>query len=195
MFEMLFALMTNLRLRSGLWCRQPLNCDYSWGGLVTSTKVRQMLFEGYSDPTLLAYLNLKHHNDKVSFSCVNSVYPPYEGNCVGAVVAGQLICDPTGLVMDLPAGQTKLLAYGKTPNDEYFAPYFEVVASTGELIWAFSSSPDKVKHAAKVRASGQAIVRIVNPHWAAYPALNSGDVEFIKVRVVILPLCHAYLSH
>lgn len=184
-YEMLFTMTTALRLRSGLWCHDFDTCDYSWGGLVTTVRVRQMLFEGYSEPSVLTYLNIKHRNDDIRYECVQARFQASETQqgayCSDRTVLGDLICGTHGVTLNLPGGLTKDLIYGETPKEEYFAPYFEVVQATGEMLWSFASSPEKVARAAAVRSTGTRIVRLVNPHWAAYPAHNSEDVEFNKV--------------
>ena len=184
MYQMLFSLTTILRLKSGLWCYSFGSCDYSWGGIVTTTRVRQMLFEGYSEPSVLTYMNLKHRLDGVRFDCVNSKIrlAAVGPSCPSTSNPAEFLCDAQGLVMTLPGGGgTKLLSYGVTPNEEYFAPYFEVHLDTGEMLWAFASSSKTVARAAKVKAQAPSrILRIINPHWAAYPALNSKDVAFQK---------------
>ena len=41
--------------------------------------------------------------------------------------------------MYLPQNRSKTLAFGAIPNEEFFAPEFEVVAATGELLlWPYS---------------------------------------------------------
>lgn len=179
LYEMMYTLTTNLRLRSGLWCRAFVGCDYSLGGFVTTTSVKQLLFEGYNEPSVIAYLNLKHENAGIEFSCVAQKRPS-SSNCGVNSNPSRFLCDSSGLVMKLPAGQSKLLSYHETPKDEYFAPYFEVVLATGEMLWAFSSHPEKVKRAIAVKASGVSIIKVPNPHWAAFPALNTEDADFNK---------------
>ena len=178
-YEMLRSMTNNLRLKTGLWCSNPFSCKYDWGGFVTTTRVRNVLFEGYSEPSVLQFLNLKHTNDGISVSCRRSVIVD---PCASTASSAResFLCDYSGLMLTLPAGNSKILCFGQTPNDEYFAPYFEVVAASGEMIWPYAMDPAKVRHAAAVRASGAKVVRMQNPNWAAYPALNTPDVEFNK---------------
>ena len=180
-YEMMHALANVLRLKTGLLCKSSDSCRYDWGGFVTTTRVRSVLFEGYTEPTVLEYLNLKHLNDNISMKCNQ---PVILDRCVvpgsDTDYAGRLRCDHSGLIVGLPNGQSKILLFGSTPNDEYFAPYFEVVAATGEMLWAYSMDPSKVRHAAAIKLSGTQVVRVQNPNWAAYPAWNTPDVAFNK---------------
>ena len=47
--------------------------------------------------------------------------------------------------MYLPQNRSKTLTFGAIPNEEFFAPEFEVVAATGELLWPYSRDTTKVK--------------------------------------------------
>jgi len=84
--------------------------------------------------------------------------------------------DFAGVVMNLPRNQSILLRYNAIPKDEYFAPYFEVVGETGEMLWSFSSNSTKSERARLLYDQPtpfQAIVRVENPFFALYPAWNT----------------------
>jgi hypothetical protein len=97
------------------------SCDYEDGGLFTTTTVRKLLFEGFTDPSLLRFFNLLYEKDGISFECAHQ---PFDlcGN-------RNYYCDDSGVNLVLPNNKgKKLLRYGKEylPFDEYFAPNFEI---------------------------------------------------------------------
>ena len=94
--------------------------------------------------------------------------------------------------MNLPQNQSVLLRYNSLPKDEYFAPYFEVVGETGEMLWSFSSNSSQAERAQLLHHQETltrdppnstnatvTIVRVQNPFFALYPAWNTaGKVKF-----------------
>lgn len=170
-FIMVLSMTVELRLMTGLWCLQHDGCRFDQGGMYVTSTVRQILFEGYSEPSVLYYLNAKHSLDDVHFLCREN---PYD-HC------GQrtLRCNSKGLVLYLPYNRTLTLTYGLTPHDEFFAPEFKMLKSTGELLWPHSMNVKKVKHAMDILTDNNIshpsseVLTIYNPHWTAYPAWNS----------------------
>ena len=92
MYAMLQAYAFDLHIQRGLWCNPVINtgtafstvhngqnpdpfsmetslCDFSWGGLFTTTTVNNLLFRGYTDQMVIKYLNLKHEHDGVIYEC------------------------------------------------------------------------------------------------------------------------------
>ena len=108
--------------------------------------------------------------------------------------------------MNLPQNSSQLLKYGALPVDEYFAPYFEVVAETGELLWPFSTNASKVQRANFVRRSTQqiysggnwinvnyTIFKVQNPFFAVYPAWNT-ESRIFNFFLVVHDNSHLLLS-
>jgi hypothetical protein len=175
LYEMLFSLAITLTLKTGQWCIDPIRCDYSMGGMFSTTSVKKVLFEGYTEPSVLKYLNLKHFSDNIHFRCVD-----YSSEICGVEL---YTCNDAGIHLQLPNGTEKLFLYGVTQNDEYFAPFFEVV-SDSEMIWRNSMDPTVREYAKNVTNSLQynnlTITKVFNPFWTAYPAWNTDDVIWNK---------------
>jgi hypothetical protein len=173
LYEMLFSLTTDLKIKSGLWCPNFDGCPYAWGGLFTSVKVRQVLFEGFTEPSVLRYLNMRYEEDSVSFSCVENS----EGECGKEI----LRCNEAGVYLHLPGGQSKILSYSLNSKDEYFTPYIEIVAGTNEILYQYHMNESVVaRYFEATSDSSLEILKIRNPFWAAYPAWHSTDVDFQK---------------
>jgi hypothetical protein len=139
---MILALTLNLRIKAGLWCNSIRDCTYTYGGMFVTTKVRQVLFEGFTEPSVLRYLNMKYATKDIKFKC------RYDSadSCGNEL----LQCNQSGLVLDLPNSQTKFLEYGNTANDEFFAPYFEITYPAGEMLWRYSMNDTLREYALNV---------------------------------------------
>lgn len=173
LYEMLFSLTTDLKIKSGLWCPNFDGCPYAWGGLFTSVKVRQLLFEGFTEPSVLRYLNMRYEVDDVSFSCVENS----EGDCGKEI----LRCNEAGVYINLPGGESRIISYDLNRKDEYFSPYIEIVRGTNEMLFEYHINETIAQRAIDVKAADSSNVIVMqNPFWAAYPAWNSEDVEFQK---------------
>jgi hypothetical protein len=202
-FSMLLQLTVQQVLQQGLWCDSYTDCMFNEGGLFISTTVAQLLFTGFSDPSVLKYLSLKHGYANISFTCAE--------NAVLACGASNLVCNEDGVIMNLPNNNAYLLRYNYTPMDEYFAPFFLVNRYTGEMYWPHAMNATvAAESAAALQELGftgyskylgnddsegiddylttnansnpniSAVVQVFNPMWAAYPAWDSGDVAFLK---------------
>eukprot|EP01036_Dinobryon_divergens_P028399 gene28399-37335_t len=164
-FQMVFVYAVKLLLTNGLWCGSSSSCNYQLSGMFVTTTVRKLLFDGFTDP-------------------------PYD-EC------GRLrySCNDDGVVMYLPQNRSKILKFGGIPNEEFFAPEFEVVPATGELLWPLSRNTTQSKRAKLVRSYAEkgvaeetedgsnitySILTIQNPYFAMYPAWNSLDLDFLK---------------
>lgn len=170
-YEMLWSLTSDLEFQAGLWCSAAATCTFKDGGLFATTSVRQLLFQGYTDPSIIKYLSLKHETDSIGVECETD---PYD-KCGVKLYK----CISPGLTLTLPNGDKKVLRFGNTSNEEYFVPNFVVVNRTGELLWPYASDPDTVQYAQDAMAS-ESTINVFNPHWAAYPAWLSGEMGFQK---------------
>ena len=93
-YNMLLSMTIDLKLKKGLWCSNVDNCQFESGGMFTTTTVKQLLFQGFSDPSILSYLNSKHVHHKVRFSCRENGYD----HCGKEL----LRCNEKGIFMSLP---------------------------------------------------------------------------------------------
>lgn len=166
---MLLQMTVHLVLENGLWCSDPDTCDFGWGGLFTTTTARKALFEGFTDPSVLRYLNMKYKSNHIKFSCAD------ERNKCGEE---SLKCSSAGVLLELPNQSPKLFRYGTTPNDEFFAPYIQIT-EFGELLWPFAMDANVAKYS-REKAQTVNVTQIFNPFWAAHPAWKSEDVAFNK---------------
>merc|ERR1712196_101677 len=67
------------------------------------------------------------------------------------------------------------MTYGVTPNDKYFAPYLEI-SEDGSMLWEHSMDEEEVREAINVKSNSSVHVeRIINPHFAMFPAWNEGS--------------------
>ncbi len=136
-------------------------------------KVRQLLFEGFTEPSVLRYLNMRYESESVSFSCVE--------NSVGECDKEILRCNEAGVYVNLPGGESKILGYAMNRKDEYFSPYIKIVRGTNEILYDSHINETVQARAAEVASTDpDSIITIRNPFWAAYPAWDSTDVEFQK---------------
>jgi hypothetical protein len=67
LYEMVYSLTMDLKIKSGLWCPNFNGCPYAWGGMFTNVKVRQLLFQGFTEPSVLRYLNMRYYVDGISY--------------------------------------------------------------------------------------------------------------------------------
>ena len=200
-YAMLQAYAFDLQIQRGLWCNPVINpgtaystinngqnpdpfsletalCDFSWGGLFTTTSVNNLLFRGYTDPMVIKYLNLKHEHNGIKYECATDGYD----QC-----GIQLYhCNDDGLVFRYNQQQNESiihLNYSHARRDQYFAPYYYVSQSTGELLWPYSMIPHEVLHAQSIVSSGATIVSILNPTFTLFPAMNQkdGNKDFLKL--------------
>lgn len=140
--------------------------------MFTEQRMRNILFEGYTDPSVLKYLNLKHTNDLVYFECVTNPY-----NSCGIQ---NYICDYAGLNLVLPNGFKQLLNYILTPLDEFFSPYF-IVTANSSLLWPYSETPNLVQTANDIiNHHLEPLVFVRNPIFAVHPAMNSQNKAFLQ---------------
>ena len=171
--QMLSSLTQDIKIKQGLWCATLSTCNFEWGGMFTTTTVRKLLFEGYTEPTVLRYLNQKYEDKNISFSCVE--FP--KDSCGHE----NLHCNDNGVYLNLPDGSKKKWLYGHTPLDEYFAPKLEIVENTGQLIWSHAMDSVTRDIAKTVKNDNtKNVIEVVNPFWAAYPAWQSNDPDFNK---------------
>lgn len=160
----------DLKLKDGLWCSTSSTCQFNLGGMFATTSVRQLLFDGFSEPSILKYINNRYESHGIKILCRENQY-----DYCGVEV---LSCNDKGITLYLPNGNTKNFTFGITPNEEYFAPYF-VITAMGEMVWPFASDNTTATYAAFVMLN-ETVYKIPNPHFAMYPAWTSTDVDFIK---------------
>lgn len=171
-YRMVLSMTLTLVIFSGLWCTEAATCTFTFGGLFTTTSPRKLLFDGYTEPSVLKYYNLKYAKYNVSFQCANE---PFD-QCGDQLYS----CDSDGVVMKLPYDNEKLLLYGATEKDEYYAPYFVVNVDNGELVWPFSFNKT-LADLSKQRMIEGNYTRINNPFYTAYPAWDTNDIDFNRL--------------
>ena len=195
--EMLYSLTKDLNLLNGLWCNKySITCNYEIGGLFTTTKVQKLLFDGYTEPTILSYLNLKYKK-YLHFSCVeNSI-----SNC--DIESYQ--CNAAGMYLNIKNITTGnysinnyVIKYHNTSSDEYFTPRY-YITTYGELLWPYSINnitsnyaKEKIYNLTNINNynynnsmnytnnMSEQIIDFINPIWAMHPGLNYNDESFQK---------------
>ena len=174
LYEMMFSLTTDLKIKAGLWCPTFIGCHYAWGGMFTTARIREILFQGFTEPSVMKFLNMKHASDGIKFECAE--------NSVGECGKELLRCNHAGVIMTLPGGLRRGISYSTNQKDEYFAPHLEIVAGTNEMLWEFSMNATVRERAMQMKYGANAVdtVQVRNPYWTAYPAWNTDDVEFQK---------------
>ena len=159
--NMLSSLTVTLEEQRGLVCASPSTCDFTSGGLFITTTVRELLFEGFTDPLVLKYLNLKHAQDNISFACVDSAFASSpSGSCTKSTYS----CGKEGVRL-LWSNKSLDLVYGITDNNVFFSPYFYRSQDSNEMLTFMT----------------QASIKVMNPVFALHPAWNSNDTNFLKL--------------
>jgi hypothetical protein len=147
---MLYALTLETSIQAGLWCQATSGCDFTYGGMFTTTTVQKVLFNGYTEPSIMRYYDLKFSVEaNVDFECVNDPYD-YCG-------FKNYKCDEGGLKIKYPITNSSnnyspytlttgddaakihyneyIMKYGQTQVDEYFAEYLIYNLATNKMLW------------------------------------------------------------
>lgn len=199
---MMFTFTKNFRLLNGLWCESSSNCDYRRGGMFTTTTLKKVLFQGFTEPSVLQYYNLKY-SSYLTYACVD--------DAVDHCGTESFVCSDSGVYIQTKnsTGQIvykHLIKYGSTSHDEYFAPYFQIT-SAGEMLWLYSMNSTKATRAAKVLAlyndleylksrlndsSSNVTIALIDELIATYPDY----IPYINFTIVkiINPMWTAYPS-
>eukprot|EP01031_Cornospumella_fuschlensis_P028812 gene28812-34780_t len=137
-FQMLYTMAYKIVMWDKLWCDYDYSrsstaiCSYEKGGMFTTTKVKNVLFEGFTDPSVVKYMDLKHSLlNNISFRCVEDAYD----------VCGvkNYACSDAGVLIAFPNNSTFLMKYNATEYDHFFTHEFSVTDSTYNLIWPYST--------------------------------------------------------
>jgi hypothetical protein len=186
LYAMMFELTISLVIKRSLWCdhSETYNenaCTLFSGGLWLRTTPEKVLFQGITDPTFLKYFNLKHAADGISFHCSNR----QQDQCGTEIFK----CDESGLVVEMPPDSSApplILDYNRSAHDTFFVPELIYSREARAFVWPYSLNQTERDIANKFRrgpwslANDTHFIRILNPHWAAYPAFDSGNVDFQK---------------
>jgi hypothetical protein len=189
-YTMMYAFTLYTTLSVQLWCESVPTCEYNYGGMFTTTTARKLLFEGYTEPSILKYYDLKFSLEyDISFECVTDAYD--------TCGVKNFRCDDTGIKIKFPIynSTTKntidyVLNYGDTTMDEYFAPDIIYNRVTNELLWPYSMNSSAASYASEQLAiysnttdsveNKPILVTILNPFWQAYANWHSNDTDFLK---------------
>lgn len=194
---MLYSLTLVTALQEGLWCDSADNCDFTWGGMFARSSVDQLLFTGYTEPSVLKYMDLKYAGYNISFECVHNAYDK-------CGIKNYRCDNDYGVVMKLPNSKSFLFHYNQTQKDLYFSPSF-YVSQSGEMFFPYAqdasvasysqqklteaSDADKlilIKSIEETLATSsideiaEQIVEVRNPYWTIFPAWTYNDTEFMK---------------
>lgn len=86
--------------QDGLWCNGLggyASCDFQLGGMFATTTVRKLLFNGFTEPSVLKYLNRKFESSSIRYECREHAY-----NICGEQ---QYQCSTPGLTLVLQHGK------------------------------------------------------------------------------------------
>jgi hypothetical protein len=174
-YQMLYSLTYLTNLQYGLWCESPASCGFNYGGMFVNATVQDVLFEGFTDSSILYFLQKEYGEEGLQFECVTDAYD----------VCGvkSYHCNEDGVYMILPqTSERYLMAYQSTPHDEYFAPHYVIDKSTGEMLWPYAknSTLAAVDQAQILSSDTSNIIFVPNPFWAAYPAWDTNQSDFLK---------------
>ena len=177
--SMTFSLTNQLVTTSHLWCTDRKKCNFNIGGLFKATKAKKVLFEGVSDSTYLKFYNMKYKGYGINFHCREVEYDKCGTELYN--------CSDAGIDFHMPTGDIYNFAYKTSPTDQYYySKYFtpNITYSTVQqkILWPDSQNPEEAIRDSNYIASAAIgdIIHLNNPHWAAFPALASGDTEWIK---------------
>eukprot|EP01038_Epipyxis_sp_PR26KG_P014212 gene14212-19069_t len=121
--QMMYALTYDIPLTDGLFCDDFATCTYDHGGLVATTTARKLLFNGYTEPSILKYYDAKYSLHGVSLECEKQ---PYDICGTKSYSCHQ----GSGIRLVLPKNKSLVLNYETTPYEEFFAPFFEVMLNS-----------------------------------------------------------------
>lgn len=192
---MLYSLTLVTALQEGLWCESASNCDFTWGGMFTRTTVDQLLFSGYTEPSLLKYMDLKYAGYNISFECVHAAYDK-------CGIKNYRCDNDYGVMMNLPNNKSFLFHYNETQKDSYFSPSF-YVSQLGELFFPYAQDAevahysqnqlidagDNLIKVAKIEEAlatssvdeiAKHIVEVRNPYWTLFPAWTYNNTNFMR---------------
>lgn len=175
--QMLYSLTYLNNLQYGLWCKSPTECGFDYGGMFVNATVQEILFDGFTDASVLYFLQKEYGDKGVNFECVSDAY-----DVCG--VKNYRCNNYDGIYMVLTNTQEKYhISYSTTPRDEYFTPHYVVQQSTSQLLWPFSSNAtlaaaDQMQML--MAESIDDILIIPNPFWTAYPSWDSNHSDFLK---------------
>ena len=168
--SMLYSLTTDVILKIGLWCPDYDNCDYQWGGFFVTTTAQRVLFEGFSEASVLRYLELKHSPLDLYFECIDDPFDKCGNKNYHCTYGG-----PTGGGFFLKALNTTFrMTYGSTPHEKYFAPFLEFT-SNGTMLWRHDMD-ENVRAESVAIAAEVETTEVMNPIWTAYPAWHNTSV-------------------
>lgn len=168
---MLYSLTSDIVLKIGLFCPGYDTCNYEWGGFFVTTTAQRMLFEGYSDASVLKYLELKHSDLDLSFECLDEPFDQCGVKNYHCTHGG-----PTGGGFTVQVADTLFrMTYGVTPHEKYFAPYLEFT-DNGTMVWTHDIDPD-VRAASRELKKVVKTTEVMNPIWVAYPAWDNKTTE------------------
>lgn len=169
---MLYSLTSDIVLKVGLFCPSYENCNYEWGGFFVTTNAQRLLFEGYSDASVLKYLELKHSDINLYFQCLDSPFDQCGIKNYHCTHGGD-----SGGGFTMSVGETSFrMTYGVTSHEKYFAPFFEFTKKNGTMLWRHDIDPEIVKISREL-GSREETTEVMNPIWTAYPAWHNTSVE------------------
>lgn len=168
---MLYSLTSDIVLKIGLFCPGYDNCDYQWGGFFVTTTAKRLLFEGYSDASVLKYLELKHSALNLYFECLDEPFDQCGIKNYHCTHGGET---GGGFKMQV-ANTTFRMTYGITPHPQYFAPFMEFT-DDGTMLWRHDIDP-AVRAQSQALALTEKVTQVMNPIWTAYPAWHNTTTE------------------
>lgn len=178
--------------------------------MFTTTSIKKFLFEGYYDPSITKYFNLKYQKYNVKFECLERLVLGLGlGLCS---VSWKLNSNPNYNRNHNPnhkpypnpnprpydscgiqnyqcnsAGMILQLPHGKSHQLSYkntskdeYFTPFFVLRGNGDLIWPYSMIKSTAEYAIEIMKTDLSIVKLRNPIYAAYPGMNSKDKDFNK---------------
>lgn len=173
--SMMYSMTWDIAFSLGLFCRGSGPCEFEWAGMFMVTTVNQLLFEGFSDASVLKYLELKHTDIELQIECMRDAYDKCGTKNYHCMLGGN---GQRGFNITTKTDQYEI-KYGRTEVDKYFAPILETT-SNGTFIWRYAMNETIRNASIAVAASEGGIVSILNPIWTSYPAWHTENDDFHK---------------
>lgn len=170
--KMIFSLTIDIVLKSNIWCPQYDNCQFTQSGLFTTVNVENLLFRGFSDASLVKYLDLKYSLQNISLECVEDSYDSC-GN-------KNFYCSKKGVIIKLQ-DEHLLLNYDITPHEKYFVDKFYIY-NYSKFLWPYDLNETIANNSISIiNTESDKIITMINPYYTLYPAWNNkSSLEFIK---------------
>lgn len=170
--KMMFSIVIDVIMKNNIWCPQYTGCQFQQSGLFITLSVDKLLFNGYTDASLVKYLSLKHAQHNISFECVGNTYDTC-GN-------KNYFCSKEGIRIKL-RNEELIFNSNSLPHSQYHAERLYVYNSSS-FLWPHDVNETIANESQRlINSYPDQITTMINPYYALFPAWdNSSSIDFLK---------------